>query len=142
MPSLQRTGLTFYPDEAGYTGTLIYLPISLRATSPLYLRTLWAKIDEDPPPLPTGDVVTEVTIYSFNELTDTFVLEDTIEEVVTFSDAFNEREHYYSDIDVSGYCAADTSHFFLLFARLGDDQRDDLDFLLTFINSRTLLAEV
>lgn len=141
MPRLDLGGLFFNADDTSQAGIVVYLPVALRTAPLLWLRIIWGRQDELAPPKIIGDAVTEVVIASMDELTDTVVVEDTVENIVSITDIVNEWEHVYYDIDISSYCDADTSHLYIMFNRKGDDVLDTLDTELCLVNARTLLTQ-
>lgn len=131
----------YWPKEAstGNLGWGLYLPVSLRERSPLIFRQILGKHKDAAPPI--GDVVLQVGIFSFNELTDTLVLETTVDQVYSFVDNVNSDEWVYQDLDISTYCDANTSHLWIVVSRAGTNQLDTLEYHVHYLEGRTLIEE-
>lgn len=141
--AMQPDGFHF-PDGGSVEDTIgwqVYIPVSLRERDPLWLRQIVGKCEPTAPPAPVGDVVIRTLIHSFDEIANVLVLEATVNQTFSFVDAVNIDEWIYHDIDVSSYCDADTTHFWITVARDGTNIADTLEHHCYYYNGRTLIEE-
>ncbi len=126
-------------DDPAKFGVNLYLPLSLRTKTPLYLQTLWAQLGS--PTIP-GVASVPVTIVGYDKAFQRLIPLGIEQNFMAFTGGINGYEDVYSSnlIDLAPYIAGNVNleSIGLVWSRSYGDQYDTLEAPVIFRNARTL----